>query len=314
ETPGAPTEVPVEIGTKVQSIPGPNEKAQTFETVEEINARVEWNAIRPQTAKEQKIVFNSKELFFTGTDTQLHPGDAILIVGDEREKDSGSERWDFRILQTVEADPKQKRTRVAWIEGLGHVVPHVVPAAGNPKVYALRQRTALFGHNAPDPRLLSKKGTELEQLTEIKNGVRQWKNFNLNSAQIDLDATYPKILLVSWIVLVSPTYIELCKVQSLTTTSRADFSLTANLTRITPDILEQASEVDLRNTLVFAQNEALEMSEQPVTAPVTGATIDLAQPSAGLVVGQWLVASGTDSATGEAISELVQISAISGAK
>src|SRR6476661_5262727 len=63
ETPGAPPEVPLEIGTKVQSVPGTNEKAQTFETVEEINARVEWNAIKPQTTKEQKIVFNGKELF-----------------------------------------------------------------------------------------------------------------------------------------------------------------------------------------------------------------------------------------------------------
>ena len=53
---------------------------------------------------------------------------------------------------------------------------------------------------------------------------------------------------------------------------------------------------------------------QPVTAPVTGATIDLAQPSADLVEGQWLIASGTDSATGESINELVQISAINGAK
>ena len=63
ETPGAPTEVPLEIGTKVQSVPGTNEKAQTFETVEEINARVEWNAIKPQTTKEQKIVFNGEGTF-----------------------------------------------------------------------------------------------------------------------------------------------------------------------------------------------------------------------------------------------------------
>jgi hypothetical protein len=314
ETPGAPTEVPLEIGTRVQSVPGTNEKAQTFETVEEINGRVEWNAIKPQTTKEQKILFMGKELFLSGTDTQLHPGDAILIVGAEREKDSSSERWDFRILQTVDVDPKQKRTRVTWLEGLGHVVPHVAPAAQNPKVYALRQRAALFGHNAPDPRLLSKKGTELTQLTEIKNGVRQWKNFNLNSAQIDLDATYPKILLGSWIVLVSPTYVELCNVQSLATTSRADFSLTAKVTRITPDILEHASAFDLRNTLVFAQSESFVMSEQPVTALVTGAAIDLAQPPADLVKGQWLVASGKDSTTGELTSELVQISAINGAK
>ena len=48
DTPGAPLETTVDIGTKVQSVPGPDEKPQTFETVEKITARVEWNAIKPQ--------------------------------------------------------------------------------------------------------------------------------------------------------------------------------------------------------------------------------------------------------------------------
>src|SRR5215472_6977619 len=51
DAPGAPLETTVDIGTKVQSIPGPNEKAQMFETVEKISARVEWNAIKPQIAQ-----------------------------------------------------------------------------------------------------------------------------------------------------------------------------------------------------------------------------------------------------------------------
>ena len=32
---------------EVQSVPGPGERPQTFETVEEIDARPEWNAVRP---------------------------------------------------------------------------------------------------------------------------------------------------------------------------------------------------------------------------------------------------------------------------
>src|SRR5207253_10195459 len=38
QAPGAPTEVTVEIGTRVQSVPGAKEKAQTFETIEELDA------------------------------------------------------------------------------------------------------------------------------------------------------------------------------------------------------------------------------------------------------------------------------------
>ena len=51
-TPGAPELAPkpvqLVIGTRVQSVPGPDQQPQTFETIEEIEARVEWNAILPQ--------------------------------------------------------------------------------------------------------------------------------------------------------------------------------------------------------------------------------------------------------------------------
>ena len=51
DSPGAPLETTVDIGTKVQSVPGPDEQPQTFETVEKITAHVEWNAIKPQVTQ-----------------------------------------------------------------------------------------------------------------------------------------------------------------------------------------------------------------------------------------------------------------------
>ena len=313
-SPGAAQMTTVDIGSKVQSIPGPNQTAQTFETIEQIQAYAAWNALTPQMTQTQQIVFGMTELFLDGTNTQLHPGDAILFVGDERSANTGSERWDFRIVQTVEADSANSRTHVTWQEGLGHAMPPVSPPAANVKVYALRQRAAMFGNNAPDPRLLSNNGTQLNQLviTDGSGNITGWNNFALNAAQLDLDTLYPKILLRSWIVLVSPTYVELCRVNSLTNLSRVDFALSAKVTRIGPDVLENPGQFDLRNTLVFAQSEQLAMAEQPITDPITDATIPLAEPLAGLVKGQWLVASGKDSA-GNAISEIVQIAAIDGA-
>ena len=41
----APLEIAVEPGTKVQSVPGPGELPQTFETIERLEARAEWNAL-----------------------------------------------------------------------------------------------------------------------------------------------------------------------------------------------------------------------------------------------------------------------------
>src|SRR6185503_14171585 len=50
--PVTPATVTLEKGLRVQSIPGPGEKPQTFETVEEVEARPVWDAVpesRPVT-------------------------------------------------------------------------------------------------------------------------------------------------------------------------------------------------------------------------------------------------------------------------
>jgi hypothetical protein len=47
--------IKIAVGTKVQSIPGPGEQAQTFETVEEIEARPEWNSIKPRLTQPQNF-------------------------------------------------------------------------------------------------------------------------------------------------------------------------------------------------------------------------------------------------------------------
>ena len=48
--PTAPTSAIIPVGTKVQSLPGQDEKPQTFETIEQIEARPVWNQLRPQTS------------------------------------------------------------------------------------------------------------------------------------------------------------------------------------------------------------------------------------------------------------------------
>jgi predicted phage baseplate assembly protein len=108
----------------------------------------------------------------------------------------------------------------------------------------------------------------------------------------------------------------LYRASSVIEAAQAKYTLAGKTTRVALDTNES---LDLfrnhyRETMVFGQSELLEIADAPITTPVTGATIDLAQPATDLVEGQWLVASGTDSATGESISELVQISAINGAK
>ena len=54
-----------------------------------------------------------------GVGSNVQPGDAILIVGQERLDDVGSERWDIRVATAVSLDASAQRTRVRWAHGLG---------------------------------------------------------------------------------------------------------------------------------------------------------------------------------------------------
>ena len=151
---GVPDKVTLDIGIKVQSMPGPDEKPQTFETVEAIEARPAWNVLLPRMQEPKLPVFGTRIVYLQGAATQLKPGDALLFVGTERENNTGNKNWDFRRLQSVVLDSSADRTVVTLDRGLGTASPYVTPAA-NPKVYALRQRASLFGYNAPDWRVMS---------------------------------------------------------------------------------------------------------------------------------------------------------------
>lgn len=151
---GVPDKVTLPIGIKVQSVPAPDEKPQTFETIESIEARPEWNVFKARTREMVIPVFGTQVVYLKGTANQLKAGDALLFVGNERVLDSGSERWDFRRIQSAVPDGVADHTVVTLERGLGSAAPFVAPAA-DPKVYALRLRAALFGHNAPDWRVMS---------------------------------------------------------------------------------------------------------------------------------------------------------------
>jgi len=304
DAPGDPAQSPVPItiavGTKAQSVPGPEEVAQTFETVAAVDARVEHNAIRAQTRARQEIAFDQRELYLEGTGHQLSPGDVILVVGAERIRDPGSENWDVRLLAAVEADDRRGLTRIAWQEGLGHVAPRIQPAAEGVEVFVFRRRAALFGHNAPDARLLSTNGTNLSAVADPATGG--WHNFEIQGQAIDLDQAYEKVVPGSWIALANATirhlptsqlgYVELFRAVSVAHRSRSDFGLSSRTTHIDLDGREHLDWFDLRNTLVLAESERLPLAERPVRTPLYGDAVALATLEENLVGGQAIAVCG----------------------
>lgn len=308
EAPGAapPEPIQIPVGTRVQSVPGQDETAQSFETVAEIPARVQWNAMPVQTRVPWRPQSGDTELWLDGLATQLQPGDAILIVGSDRVSDPGGEHWDVRVLSAVLPDNANARTRVLWNHPLGSAFPTMSPAGVGVEVHAFRQRTALFGHNAPDPNLLSGGDSNLAQkIDKSSTSNWTWKQFHINGATVDLESANPKITAGTWFALVSneaglgsadlPGYTELYRAQRVSQLSRNDFGISGKTTRITPDTTENlsAARFGLRNTLVLAQSERLTTVDTPLFHPVQGDTLTLGQRVDGLLPGQALAVSGT---------------------
>lgn len=110
-------ELPVPQGTRAQSIPGPGELPQAFETSADLVARAKWNAIMPRLTRPQKITADANDLsfgatnietiFFDGTSTKLKTGDALLIVCNE-----APNQQFLRFVDSVNPDDKNNRTEV----------------------------------------------------------------------------------------------------------------------------------------------------------------------------------------------------------
>lgn len=115
--------VTIPAGTRSQSVPGPGQQMQTFETAEPLAARAAWNAIAPrltipQVRSRDDIV--TKPLYLQGVDTRLARNDALLVrfgaddaplpyrvAAVALEEAAGRTRVDLRPWNGAPAKPKE---------------------------------------------------------------------------------------------------------------------------------------------------------------------------------------------------------------
>lgn len=290
------TAVTIPAGTQAQSIPPQGGKPQYFQTVADIPAKADWNALPVQTGQPWQPLSGDKSVYLSGTATQLNMGDAILIVGDDRQNSPTSTHWDFRFLTAVQADTANNRTLVSWSEGLGG--QNGTPAQTNPRVYALRQKASLFGYTAINPLMLDA-NTTLPALKaaglvshslhhpEWRFGIQSVDKTNLASASvIDLDAAYSKIAANSWLAILRPfknaggnpeVAIHLYFLSKVDVVSRSDYGISAKITRAIADTNASLG-VDYqltRSCSVVGQSELLPTTELPLDHPLYGICVDL---------------------------------------
>lgn len=321
DSPNGPSSVTIPAGSAALSIPTaapaldrPAEamRPQTFETIETIEARPEWNRLRATPTTPQVFERELDVIYLDGIATRLSVGDSLLITGKARSQTTGaqlSERWDLRQVSAVEIDSVEDRTKVTLDRGLGD--EGTPPASLDVRVFAFRDRGSLFGHNAPDFRAMSDSikiayGGRISTDPDVFRD--QWPNFALGKDEttklylskspkqgvIDLDREYPKVIESGWVCLQDRTQVEAYRVTKLSPTSRADFTLTAKCTRLFLDGFEHLVKFRRRSTVVHLQSEELSLVGEPDLTPVSGQEVKIAGTPTPMSPGRTVIARGRD--------------------
>jgi predicted phage baseplate assembly protein len=245
----------------------------------------------------QIIEEKTEHLYFEGTGTNLAAGDRLLLIGADKETDPSSNEWDMRRVLGVEAQAEKQRTCVEVTTGTSEPPADV-------EVFVLRQRAAVFGHNAPDWNGLTKQIRKdyLGEEDDSFDDPGEWA-FTLcgldSSTCADLDSRYEKIVPDSWAYFESDDNSDLFRVTGVSYQSRAEYLISGETTRLTlegPTLDPFQSKV--RETKVYAAPEELSLAQIDLVAPVKGAQIDLQQmidplpPAGTLVIVQGVTVGG----------------------
>ncbi|HZP60128.1 MAG TPA: hypothetical protein VFB27_07355, partial [Opitutaceae bacterium] len=182
---GSPESVLIPAGSRVQSVPGPGQKPQVFETSADLQALIEYNAIPAQTTLPWSFHPGDTSMWLAGTTNNLQVGDSLLFVC--AASDPTQQFADFHFITTVTIDAMSGNTFVAWDQGLSDAI-----SGTNIAVYAFRKKGLIYGAQSPDPRTLSP-DIPIMKTSDFTTNGSDWNfalgNFGSNGNQICLDAT-----------------------------------------------------------------------------------------------------------------------------
>lgn len=206
--------------------------------------------------------------------------------------------------------------------------PPPTPPPADQGIFTLRQRAAIFGHNAPRwatlPQIVKGEDQQIigRELTSTQLAKAQYPtDWDDNSVTedtpddnvIDLDNAYSSIVENSWIVLESPEVTAAgFRVQKNQELTRIDYSLSVKVSRLTL-FSDVSSSFKMRDTSVQCVSEQLPLAYVPIADEVQGDQIVLDAFYPGLVNGQFVIISGTRSdlngAPGAEVRQLAEVQA-----
>lgn len=360
-TAGTPNVIAMDAGVKIQSVPGPDQKPQIFETIEPIEARIEWNALKPRT---HQPTASTSTIVLQGAQTSLQVGDALLFAGTRVQ--SGPQ---LRRILAIQIDSSANTTAVGLESPLpltpgstalapgaplpgpikltrnvakaiakGHSWPlvdllelanqqrwdldHLAaaidswggydPAPEALTAYSMRVHAALFGNNAP--RWTSLPATQrytqvIYDYADPANPVPVYVSpaypvdwdideptlgFWQITTEVDLDNAYSTLVSGKWVYFEdsSQAVAVATKITSSVELSRAEFAITARVTRLQVDRPFDIQSATLRHTKVLAQSDQFGVKAPTSPDMVSGSDIWLDRASLHLKIGQKIALSG----------------------
>ena len=105
--------VDVAAGSRAQSIPGPGEMPQSFETSTLLKAKDTWNNLQPRLTKPSQLTVDMKTIYVQGVSANLKVNDRLLF---------SFQPPTIRRITGVELDPQNNRTKVT-LAGEGKLKP-----------------------------------------------------------------------------------------------------------------------------------------------------------------------------------------------
>jgi len=194
-------------GNRAQSIPGPGELPQSFETADPLEARFIWNTLQPRLTRPQFIslipgfplssppspptgeedTINTDTLYFQGTATKLKSGDPLLFIFKDSLPDTssffGEPFYEFVFVRvaTVTPQAKENRTLVTVDRNLSQSPVSSLPVSGEKLSYIDLVKNLTATPSVP-PRNSQQLERQTGQIFNPQSGINSQILKNINPA------------------------------------------------------------------------------------------------------------------------------------
>ncbi len=287
--PGSPAIVPIAAGTRVQSVPGPGQTPQVFETASALTATIAGNAIPAATSQPWQLNGDDVFTWIAGTNNNIQPGNVLLFVSAPNGVPSTSGPAAVVNVTSVTVDPVGGNTLVAWDQPLPSALTSLSPAVC---LYVFRTKAALYGVNAPMPGLFGSNVTNIPGNPGSASASLDWSWPSTDGSYVShLDNSYPGLSPAAsgssapadqsqWMILTGPKYTSFFQIKSASESNPGLYSLSAKTTQLNiasgfvllGDPYLSLNELlwefvhETRVTTAYVQSQLLAFANLPITA------------------------------------------------